>query len=316
MKQVLTISFFMMVAMLLASGCATSRDSALSQTDEQLLAGKAQGDFLNAIAEGDALWAERIDQGKLEGAIGKWEAAVEISAEGMSQEDRRKALYETFVKLTRAYYFLADAHQRMSGDSAEDDALKEKMKVTFNKGVTNAEKAMAIYSPEFGKAIRHDTPWPEAIKLLDKGAVPALYWYATNMGKWALLEGIATILSHKDNIKAIMDQVEAQDPTFFYGGSYRYFGAYYAKLPSFAGRDMDKSKLYFDKSIADSPNYLATHVLYAELYATGVEDKAAFKATLEEVVAFDLSKAPEVEPENAFEQKKARELLSKIDDLF
>lgn len=312
------VMFFgmMVLVTLMATACATSRDSALSQTDEQLLAGKTQGDFKAAVAEGDALWAERLDQSRLEGAIARWEAASDISTEGLSEEERRAELYDLQLKLTRGYYFMADAHLRLSGDAEEDDALKEKMKVFFNKGVSASEKALAIYSPEFGKAVRHDTPWPEAIKLLDKGGAPALYWYATNMGKWALLEGLGTILSHKDNIKAIMDMIESKDPSYYYGGAFRYFGAYYAKLPSFAGRDMDKSKSYFEKSIDKAPTYLATYVLKAELYATGVEDRDEFKKQIDFVLAFDLDSAPDIRPENEFEQRKARVLLGKMDDLF
>jgi hypothetical protein len=293
-----------------------SRDSALAKTDEQLLTGKAAGDFEKTVAEADALWADRMDQSNVEAALVKWEEAAGIATQNLSEDERRDALFNIHVSLTRGYYFLADTHLRLSGDVEEDDALKEKMKNTFNKGVTASEKAVAIYSPEFSKAIRNDTAFPEAIKLLDKGAIPALYWYSTNLGKWALIEGLATILSHKDNIKAIMDKIESENPEFYHGGAFRYFGAYWSKLPSFAGRDMDKSKAYFQKSIERAPNYLATYVLYAELYATGVEDKDDFQKKIDFVLKFNLDSAPDVRAENEFEQRKARVLLGKMDDLF
>jgi hypothetical protein len=57
-------------------------------------------------------------------------------------------------------------------------------------------------------------------------------------------------------------------------------------------------------------------VLYAELYATGVEDKEDFKKKIDFVLNFDLGSAPDLRPENTFEQRKARILLGKMDDLF
>lgn len=303
----------MCCAAVLAMACGPGRETALVKSDAELVAAKTQGDFQKTVAEGDEAWTGRKDRAKTEAAIAKWEAATDIATPDLSEDERRAALAGIYEKLARGYYFLADAHVRLGG--GDEDKVEEEMKKTFEKGTTAAELGLGVYSKEYAKAIRYETPIPEAIKVLDKGAVPLMYWYATNVGKWALLEGFAEILSRKDNIKAIMDFAEANDPLYFSGAPYRYFGAYYTKLP-FPGGDIEKSKAYFDKAIAADPNYLATRVLFAELNATKSGDKEAFQKHLQHVVDYDLSKAPELEPENHFEQLKAQKLLANMEDYF
>ncbi len=295
------------------SGCGGSRETALVKTDQELLEAKGQGDFEKIVEEGDNLWKERKDRAKLESAIVKWEEALNVATPDKDEDQRRSALAQVYIRLTHGYYFLADAHIRLSG--GDEDAVENEMKTVFEKGANAAELGLGVYSKEYAKAIRYEEPIPEAIKKLDKGAVPLMYWYSTNLGKWALLEGFTEILSQKDNIKAIMDQAERDNATYFHGAPYRYFAVYYTKLP-FPGGDLEKSKGYFDKSIAADPNYLATRVLLAENWATNKGDQAVFKEHLEYVVNFDLSKAPELEPENHFEQQKAKILLGKLDEMF
>ena len=300
-------------ALLCMTACGAGRQSALVQSDAELLKATGQGDFQAKVAEGDTAWESRKDTAQLEAAIAAWEASTTVATPNLSEEDRRAALAQVYAKLTRAYYFMADSHVRMSG--GDEDVLEEKMKQVFEKGATAAELGLGVYSKAYADAIRQETPVPEAIKLLDKGAVPLLYWYATNIGKWALLEGFTEILSRKDNIKAIMDLVEAVAPDYLSGAPYRYFGAYYTKLP-FPGGDIDKSTEYFEKAIAVNPNYLSTRVLYAQMNATKADDKELFKKQLQYVVDFDLSQAPDIGPENHYEQLKAKQMLENIDDLF
>ena len=311
-KNLFLLALLVAVVGSMATACGANRETALVKTDKELMTGTQKGDFVKAIEEGDAAWEGRVDRAKLEAAIAAWEKAATIETPNLSEDERRKALFGVHVKLARAYYFLSDAHIFLSGTS---DEVEEEQMATYNKGVTAAEKAMAIYSPEFAQAVKLEKPMPEAIQLLDKGAVAGMYWYATCVGKWALLAGFAEILSRKDNIKAIMDRVEELDPLYFYGAPYRYFGAYYTKLP-FPGGDLDKSKAYFDKAVAAAPEYLATRVLVAQMWATKAEKKDVYKEHLEAVIGYDLDKAPELKPENTFEQKKAQMLLDKTDDNF
>lgn len=246
----------------------------------------------------DALFAERLD-------LAKAEAAVSAYGEAATKAPTADRL----AKLSRAYYFLADGHYSLAGRT--DDMLK-----TYEKGVEAGEQGLMLASPEFAKLMKEGKKVEEAIKVVDKNAVPSIYWYATNLGKWARAEGMTKLLFWKDKIKAYMGRAAELDEVYFYAAPLRYFGTMYAVAPAFAGGDLKKSEDYFNKSISLAPAYLATKVLMAEALMTKKQDRATFEKLLKEVLAADEKALPDVVPENTVEKKKATALLAKVEDLF
>ncbi|MCO4762630.1 MAG: hypothetical protein KC502_14050 [Myxococcales bacterium] len=284
------------LAVLLAAGCGTTRTNVCGKLVPNAT---AQGDAAALVAAGDAAWKERKDVAKINAAIAAWSKALAITPKDA----------DTRLKLSRGFYLLADGHLRT------DDEKEEEMKATFRKGMKQAEIALALRVPQYRKDFCAEKTFAQSISTADKAAVPAMYWFATNLGKWGLAEGLTTILKYKDDIKAMMDRVETLHPTYFYHAPYRYFGVYWTKIPVFRG-DAEKSKAAFNKSIAGSPQYLATKVLMAERYATKWKDPKLFVKLLSEVLAFDLNSAPELAPENTIEKAKAKELYEDADTYF
>ena len=252
------------------------------------------------VAEGDALWKERLDQQKLLGAIGKWQDAVQLKADDA----------ETYVKLARANYFLAD------GFLSFDPAREAEFLATHEKGMQWGEKGMLAISPDFEKRRQMGAKLEDAVQLLQRDAVPALYWYATNLGKWAKFKGIETTLKYKDTIFGIVSRVKELDPDYFYAAPDRYFGGYYAVAPSFAGGDLVKSEQYFADSVKKYPYYLATHVLIADLLAPKKQDRALYERELKFVLDTPANAMPDVIPEQEIEKRKAKKLLQEVEDRF
>lgn len=251
------------------------------------------------VSVGDAKWAERTDAANIRAAIAEWE---KVAAANPGDA-------ETLVKLTRAHYFLADGYLRSESDD------KEYLKM-MDKGVKWGEKAMVAASPEFAAAMKDGKKFPEAVKLVGKDGVPAMYWYASSLGKWAKKKGFAVLLGQKDNVKATMDRCLELDPTFYYGGPHRYFGAYYAIAPAFAGGDLEKSKVHFKKSLEIAPDFVGTKVLWAAELATKTQDEATFDTLIAEIEASKADAIPEVAPELQVELQKGAELKANRDDLF
>ena len=109
------------------------------------------------------------------------------------------------------------------------------------------------------------------------------------------------------------------DASFYHNGPDRYFGAFYAVAPPFAGGDVVKSQEHYEKSLAAAPYFLGTKVLMAENLATKLDDIEMFDRLLAEVLAADLSAVPpEILPEMEIEQGKAKELqaLKESEDWF
>ena len=174
---------------------------------------------------------------------------------------------------------------------------------------------MIAASPEFESKMRDGAKYPEAVKSVPKEGVPAMYWYASSLGKWAKKKGFAVLVGQKDNVKSTMDRCLELDPEYFYAGPWRYFGAFYAVAPSFAGGDLNKSVEHFKKSLELQPDYVGTKVLWAAELATKQQDEDTFDKLLNEVLATPDDVIPELKPETIVEKQKARELLAQKDDL-
>ena len=252
---------------------------------------------VDAVALGDARWAERTDPQNVREAIAHWEGVVATEPDNA----------EVLVKLTHAYYFLADGYLR-----DDEDAYLE----ALDAGVRWGERAMVASSPEFAAAMAEGAKYPDAVALVGPQGVPAMFWYTTALGKWAKKQGFAIMLGHKDNLKVAMERVLALDPTFLGGAPHTYFGVFYAVAPAIAGGDLDKSREHFEAALAISPDVLSTKVLWAAELATKTQDEASFDRLLAEVLAADENAVPRIMAENRVEQKKARELQARRDELF
>ncbi len=284
------------LAMLLPCGCA-GRKAVWKDGDGDQGAAAASSDTAALIAKGDENWGKRTDPAAIRAAIAEWEKAATVDGKNV----------ELLSKITHGYYFLADGYLR---------ADQKEYLATMDKAVKWGEKAMIAASPEFEAKMRDGGKIPDAVKLVPKSGVPAMYWYASALGKWAKMKGFAVLLGQKDNVKATMDRCLELDPTFYYGGPHRYFGAFYAVAPAFAGGDLEKSKVHFNKSLEIEPNYVGTKVLWAAELSVKEQDEDTFEKLLNEVLAAPDDAIPELTPEIIVEKGKAKELLANQHELF
>ncbi len=153
----------------------------------------------------------------------------------------------------------------------------------------------------------------EAVAVVEKKYINALYWWAANMGRYLSQKPVRMRLNNRELVEAVVHRILALDPDFFYGGPYRFFGALYARLP---GVELSRSADYFEQAIKSHPNYLGTYVLRAQFLHTKAGDQEKFIQDLEYVINADAALIPEVMAENLFEQKKAQFLLDEKEMLF
>ena len=271
------------------------------------------------LEEANLAWDLRSDPEQAKAAIDALKAATDI--------DPTNA--EAYADLSHALYFYADCHLRW------DESSAELYKTAHEEGVTYAEKALSTISPDFAETMARGTPmedtstvprdeavyWltsgQEALDLLDASAVPALYWRAANLGRWASQESFATILKYKDEVRAMMEFCLATEPAYWYQGPDRYFGVFYARLSGgFAGGDMRKSAEHFRSSLLAEPDYWSTRILMAKEWAIKDGDKELYEELIDYVLAGDPEVIPYIKPENECEQRKAAELKAQIDEFF
>jgi tetratricopeptide (TPR) repeat protein len=250
------------------------------------------------VAEGDAAFAERAERAQLELAIQKYQAAV-----GVKDDD-----WQTYEKLARATYLLADGWLFFEKDASADAAAR--YLAVFEQGYGAAERGLAAQSREVEQKLAAGVDLKDAVALVNRDGVGLMYWYATNLGKWGNAQDITVILRYKDRIFNMMTRVRELDRQFFHGAPDRYFGAYYAVAPTFAGGDLDKSWEHFQESLKIAPDYVATYNLIAEFYAPKKQDADLFDRMIAQVRKAPIEAIPGLEAEAAIEKRKA-ELLVK-----
>jgi tetratricopeptide (TPR) repeat protein len=289
--------------------CGSSREAAWETTPEPAASQKqtdeAKSQRAKLLEQAESAWVERGTEAKARTAIDKWKQALELDPDDP----------ETWEMLSRAHYFLADCHHRFD-DSEGEKARKKAMVETFDRGIKAAERGLMQYSDEFAQRMRAGTRIEKTLGILDKGAVPLLYWRSSNMGKWGSNKGFATVLAHKDEVRAIMKRCLELQPDYFYGGVHRYFGAYFARVPAYAGGDLERSREHFEQALEQNPDYFGTHVLYAQDYAIKAQKRKVFDKHIQYVLDHDPDVIPGMGPKNRCEQRKARQLKDKADEVF
>jgi len=278
----------------LLTGCATYRVAGWDKKDQvQVLSAKEEKQMMkNALAH----WEKRHVKADLEQSL---ELLEKISLSNPNN-------YEAFILLSRGSYIMAEHHV-----TSKEDKLK-----VWERGAYWGEKAMAT-NPEFKKSVTVlEKNVEDSLDTLTRAQVDAVYWSAVNLGKWGKLTGIATILKYKSRIKKMIQTVEKLDPNYFYGAVYRYWGVYYAVAPFFAGESLEKSLQNFEKSFKLQNDYLGTHVLFAEHYATRKGDKDLFKKRLKYVVDQKINVLKNIVPEQVLTQKKAKRMLANMESYF
>lgn len=250
-----------------------------------------------AVQAADALWDQRADEAKLQ-------QALDAYAEVIARDPKNRHALE---RLTRGWYFWGD------GFTTDKDVQIER----WGKALEFGGQCLAL-NGKFATLVNGGTKEKDAIAQATIEDVPCTYWTATALGKWGKAQSIAKTLKFLPTVKAYISRVEELDPTYYHYGPARYWGAYYAALPSFAGQDLGKSAEYFEAAIAGAPYYLPTRVLRAEMLAVATSDLAMFDEDVKRVLSAEADAKPEanITPENLRDQVKAKALLAQRPELF
>ena len=249
------------------------------------------------MSAADEAWDGRADEAKLTEALDRY---AEVIA---ADPTNRHAL----VRLTRGWYFWGDAF-------ATDKEVKVER---WGEAIGFGTQCISL-NAKIADAVSQGTKEKDAVDMAIASDVPCLYWTATALGKWGKIQSLSKTLKHLPTVKAYISKVDELDPEFYHYGPARYWGAYYAALPSFAGQDFDKSAEYFEATIEGAPYYLASRVLRAEYHSVGTQDVVQFDKDIKFVLAADADAKPDagVTAENLKEQDKARALLEIRHELF
>jgi tetratricopeptide (TPR) repeat protein len=260
-------------------------------------------------ADADKANANRHVEAELRRAVQLFEEVVKLDPVN------KKALTE----LAKAYYSLAYAFTNLDDarkeDEKERDRVNEIRKGHYFKGRDYGLRALKT-NDRFARAMDSGASYQAAVGLVDADYADALGWTAASWGRWGELMGVTKVAMDIPKVKAIVERARKLNPGTNFGGPHRFLGAYYLKIPKFAGQNPKLAKKHFLKAIEIAPSFLENRLLYAEYYATYADDQTLFKEQLEMIIkAADDTTVP-YRLENLVAKKRAAEMLKNVDKYF
>ena len=198
-----------------------------------------------------------------------------------------------------------------------DPSQKERTKTMFLKAKTYGLRALS-QNRRFARAQNgsHDD-FVQALSSFRKKDAAALLSTATAWVMWIIASSDSpAALGDMTKVLEMMKRVQALDPGIRQGGVDLFFGLYYTVLPLGGGRDLEKARWHFERSMEIAgPDYLLSRVTFAEFYARYAFDQELFERTLNQVVSAE-PKIPEFTLMNAVARMRAQALLGQLDDFF
>jgi predicted anti-sigma-YlaC factor YlaD len=214
-----------------------------------------------------------------------------------------------------AYAFVQEqADEVEDQDLARATALRNRARTLYLRARDYGLRGLEVRHRGFRDAVQKN---PEAAAMISNADVPLLYWTAASWG--------AAISISKDNPNLVADQpiVEAMidralelEDTFESGAIHGFLIAYEPSRLNGSGDPLERSRQQFERAIALSQGKLASPLVsFAENVCVQKQNRAEFETILQRALAIDPDVKPEWRLENLVMQRRARWLLSRVDQL-
>jgi tetratricopeptide (TPR) repeat protein len=273
--------------------CAGRRSAiAPPETTPTVAPAVTAAEIADLFADAEGHWAERLDPDPAREALRLYQTLATLVPDDVHLQTR----------LVRAHYYVANFIEE---DAMARDAL-------FLQAIEEGERALAR-NPAFGQAFARHDDVRAALRSATPDQVGLVMWTGASLAKWVASKGLLVRLKHKSILEAYFQRVRELDDDYYYGATFRFFGALPTKVP---GGDLAQSRAQFEEGVRRFPDFFGTRLLFAELYATKAQDPETFRAQLQYVIDAPANAIPEVTPENTLEQRRAQALLARYGELF
>lgn len=226
------------------------------------------------------------------------------------------------VALTRTATSYAAAFVAPEADRVEEKdveaarPLRRRAKLLFLRARTHGLDALELSVPGLRAALLGNDRGRRAALLAktQKRDVPALYWTAAAWGS-AIANGKddLALVGELPQVAALMQRALDLDEAYDEGSIHEFFITWDASQ----GAGKAAARKHFLRALELGHNKkLSPYVSYAEAVSVDAQDKKQFVELLGKVLAFDVDSDPDHRLVNILAQRRARWLMSRVDDLF
>ena len=208
-----------------------------------------------------------------------------------------------------------DADFLETSDLAAATALRTRARKMYLRALDYGFRGLEVDVPNFRAQLQKDSQ--AAVSKLGKTHVPLLYWTANAWGAAiSISKDDPELAADQHLVEALMRRALALDEAWERGSIHDFFISYEGGRASVGG-SLTKAREHFERAMQLSQGTrVAPLVSYAETVCASTQNKKEFQSLLEEALAFDANKAPQMRVANLISQRRAKWLLSRIADLF
>ncbi len=170
--------------------------------------------------------------------------------------------------------------------------------------------------PGFGAALNKDPQ--QAVIAAKKKDVPLLYWTAASWGlAITLSKNEPALMIDQPVVEALIDRALELNEAYDEGAIHSFLISYEPARQGVPGDPLERARKHFNRAITLSGGFQASPLVsLAESVSVAKQDRGEFQSLLNRALAVDVNAKPEYRLANLVMQRRARWLLSRIDDLF
>jgi predicted anti-sigma-YlaC factor YlaD len=269
----------------------------------------------NALSEGTSGYATDDDPELVAGAVPFGLKTIESL---IDQSPRHKGLLTAAASgfTEYAYAFVQmDADYAEAQDLDRATAMRARAKKLYLRARDYGLRALEVDFPGFGARLRTDPD--AALARTTKKHVPVLYYTAASWGSaFAIDKADSTLSIDQSTIEKLMQRAIALDESWEMGSLHDFFVTWEGARSSVGG-SLEKAKQHFGRSLVLSAGHRASpYVTYAESISLSAQNKKEFQELLQKALEVDVNAVPTQRLANIIAQRRAKWLLSRVDDLF
>lgn len=216
-----------------------------------------------------------------------------------------------------SYAFVSqDADEIEQQDFARATEMRLRARNLFLRARDYGLRGLETRHSNFTAALNKD-PIP-AVKVTDGDDVPLLFWTAASWGMAIILsKDEPDLIVDQLVVEALIDRALELDETFSNGAIHSFLIVYEPVRRGAEGDPLERARGHFERAMELSGGFKASPMVsMAESVCIAERDHEEFTSLLEKALAVDVDTKPEYRLENLVYQRRARWLLSRIDELF
>ncbi len=217
-----------------------------------------------------------------------------------------------------SYAFIQEnADETESRDLEKATAMRHRARRMYLRARGYGLRGLALRYPQVEDALRLD-PKAAVMHFRHQSDVPFLYWTAAAWGAAiSLSKDRPEMVAQQPVVEALIDRAYALDPDFENGAIHLFLMSYELARPGGQATAVARAKQHFDRVVALTGGHLAApFVAWAESVCVQQQNRKEFEALLKRALAVNPDEHPHTRLVNLIAQRRARWLLSRVDDLF